>query len=101
MFPRPDAEEALPSRATVGRPAATLQPRRPHLVRSLLSVRNWQQLGKFCVVGAVGYLINLGVYDVLLRADGSVEALVVEGGDGARELSPAGAAVLAEHVHTT
>ena len=30
-------------------------------------MRNWQQLGKFCVVGAVGYLINLGVYDLLLR----------------------------------
>jgi putative flippase GtrA len=36
-------------------------------VASLLSVRNWQQLGKFCAVGAVGYLINLAVYDVLLR----------------------------------
>jgi dolichol-phosphate mannosyltransferase len=52
----------------VGRPAATLQPARPRLVASLLSVRNWQQLGKFCVVGAVGYLINLAVYDVLLHA---------------------------------
>jgi len=39
----------LPSRATVGRPAATLQSARPRLVASLLSVRNWQQLGKFCV----------------------------------------------------
>jgi putative flippase GtrA len=54
-------------RATVGRPAATLQPARPRLVASLLSVRNWQQLGKFCVVGVVGYLINLAVYDVLLH----------------------------------
>ena len=53
-------------RATVGRPA-TLQPPRPRLVASLLSVRNWQQLGKFCVVGAVGYLINLAVYDALLH----------------------------------
>jgi putative flippase GtrA len=42
----------------VGRPAATLQPQRPRLVRSLLSVRNWQQLGKFCVVGAVNYTWN-------------------------------------------
>ena len=49
------------------RPAATIQPPRPRLVASLLSVRNWQELGKFCAVGAVGYLINLGVYDVLLR----------------------------------
>jgi putative flippase GtrA len=52
----------------VGRPAATLQPPRARLVASLLSVRNWQQLGKFCVVGAVGYLINLAVYDALLHA---------------------------------
>jgi putative flippase GtrA len=52
----------------VGRPAATLQPPRPRLVASLLSVRNWQQLGKFCAVGAVGYLINLAVYDALLHA---------------------------------
>jgi len=52
----------------VERPAAPLQPARPRLVVSLLSVRNWQQLGKFCVVGAVGYLINLAVYDVLLHA---------------------------------
>jgi putative flippase GtrA len=52
----------------VGRPAATLQPPRRRLVASLLSVRNWQQLGKFCAVGAVGYLINLAVYDALLHA---------------------------------
>jgi len=68
VFPRPEAKQALPSRATVGRPAATLQPPRPRLVASLLSVRNWQQLGKFCAVGAVGYLINLAVYDALLHA---------------------------------
>jgi len=37
------------------------------VVASLLSVRNWKQLGKFCVVGAVGYLINLAVYDALLH----------------------------------
>jgi putative flippase GtrA len=52
----------------VGRPAATLKSPRPRLVASLLSVKNWQQLGKFCVVGAVGYLINLAVYDALLHA---------------------------------
>ncbi|MFL5913479.1 MAG: GtrA family protein [Gaiellaceae bacterium] len=28
---------------------------------------NWTQLAKFCAVGAVGYLINLGVYAVLLH----------------------------------
>ncbi len=51
----------------MARPAATLQPQRPRLLASLLSVRNWQQLGKFCAVGAVGYLINLVVYDALLH----------------------------------
>jgi putative flippase GtrA len=38
------------------------------MLASLLSVRNWQQLGKFCAVGAVGYLINLAVYEALRRA---------------------------------
>lgn len=50
------------------RPAAPLPPARPRLVASLLSARNWQELGKFCAVGVVGYLINLGVYDALLHA---------------------------------
>jgi len=68
MFPRSEPEETLLSPTTVERPAATLQPQRPRLVRSLLSIRNWKQLGKFCVVGAVGYLINLAVYDALLHA---------------------------------
>ena len=54
----------------MGRPAATQLPQPAHLraLASLRSVRNWQQLGKFCVVGAFGYLINLAVYDALLHA---------------------------------
>ena len=32
--------------------------RRPH---------NWLQLAKFCLVGATGYLVNLGVYALLVR----------------------------------
>ena len=60
------------------RPAAPLQPARPRLVASLLSVRNWQELGKFCAVGALGYLINLGVYDALLH--GGVHYLVAATG---------------------
>jgi putative flippase GtrA len=67
MSRRPEPGEALLSRTTVERPAATLEPQRPRLVASLLSVRNWQQLGKFCAVGAVGYLVNLAVYDALLH----------------------------------
>ena len=57
----------LPSRATVERRAATLPTPRRRAWASLRSVRNWQQLGKVCVVGAVGYLINLAVYDALLH----------------------------------
>jgi dolichol-phosphate mannosyltransferase len=72
MSPQSEAPEALLSRATVEGPAAPLPTQRRRawasLRSSLRSVRNWQELGKFCVVGAVGYLINLGVYDVLLHA---------------------------------
>jgi putative flippase GtrA len=67
MSPQPEAEEALLSRAIVERPAATLPTQRRRAWASLRSVRNWQELGKFCVVGAVGYLINLGVYDAVLH----------------------------------
>jgi putative flippase GtrA len=52
----------------VERPAAPVRPSRPRVLAALRSVRNWQQLGKFCVVGAVGYVINLAVYDALLHA---------------------------------
>jgi putative flippase GtrA len=72
MSPPPEAREALLSRATVERPAAPLSTQRRRawasLRSALRSVRNWQELGKFCVVGAVGYLINLAVYDALLHA---------------------------------
>jgi putative flippase GtrA len=51
----------------VERPAATVRPPRPRLLAALSSVRNWKQLGKFCVVGVLGYGINLAVYDALLH----------------------------------
>jgi putative flippase GtrA len=35
---------------------------------ALRARHNWEQLAKFCAVGAVGYLLNLGVYDGLLHA---------------------------------
>lgn len=35
---------------------------------ALRARRNWEQLGKFCVVGAVGYAINLAVYAGVLSA---------------------------------
>jgi putative flippase GtrA len=31
---------------------------------------NWEQLAKFCTVGAVGYVVNLVVYTILLKAAG-------------------------------
>lgn len=31
---------------------------------------NWEQLGKFCAVGATGYAVNLAVYTVLLTVVG-------------------------------
>ena len=50
-----------PTRATpaaeAGLPRAREALRRPH---------NWVQLAKFCTVGASGYVVNLGVYTVLL-----------------------------------
>jgi dolichol-phosphate mannosyltransferase len=39
---------------------------RAHTV--LRTRRHWVQLGKFCVVGAVGYGVNLAVYATLLHA---------------------------------
>jgi putative flippase GtrA len=55
------------------RPAATLSAsprpaRRRRLSAALRTRRNWVQLAKFCTVGAVGYLVNLAVYDALLHA---------------------------------
>jgi putative flippase GtrA len=35
--------------------------------RALRRPQNWIELLKFCVVGATGYLINLGVYVALLK----------------------------------
>ena len=35
---------------------------------ALRARHNWEQLGKFCVVGVVGYCVNLGVYALLLNA---------------------------------
>jgi putative flippase GtrA len=35
---------------------------------ALRARRNWEQLGKFCAVGVLGYAINLGVYAAVLHA---------------------------------
>jgi putative flippase GtrA len=34
---------------------------------ALRARRNWIQLAKFCLVGSVGYVVNLGVYSLLLN----------------------------------
>ncbi len=39
-------------------------------VRALLHPGNWVQLGKFSLVGASGYLVNLAVYSFLLQVAG-------------------------------
>ena len=40
------------------------------VIRALRAPHNWVQLGKFCAVGASGYVINLAVYTALLRGAG-------------------------------
>ena len=46
---------------------ATLENR---ALQALRQPANWIQLGKFGVVGASGYLVNLGVYALLLKEAG-------------------------------
>jgi len=50
-------------------PVTTEPPRfsRAHLRAALRSRGNWEQLVKFCVVGATGYAVNLAVYSLLLN----------------------------------
>jgi putative flippase GtrA len=51
----------------VENPAGSLPRYRTRLERSIRSVHNWKQLGKFAVVGAVGAVINLVVFRTLVR----------------------------------
>ena len=41
--------------------------KRSRLIASLSSPRNWGQLAQFCVVGGVGFLVNLAVYRTLVH----------------------------------
>jgi dolichol-phosphate mannosyltransferase len=43
---------------------------RERLALALRRRGNWEQLAKFCVVGASGYVVNLTVYALLLRGLG-------------------------------
>jgi putative flippase GtrA len=38
------------------------------MASALRARENWAQLAKFCAVGAIGYVLNLGVYAGLLHA---------------------------------
>jgi putative flippase GtrA len=49
-------------------PAAVAAPSfRKRATNALRRRHNWEQLAKFCVVGASGYVVNLGVYSLLLN----------------------------------
>jgi putative flippase GtrA len=48
-------------------PAAVALNFRARASYALRQRHNWEQLAKFCVVGAVGYAVNLGVYALLLN----------------------------------
>jgi putative flippase GtrA len=49
-------------------PAAVAAPTlRTRASRALRRRHNWEQLAKFCVVGISGYVVNLGVYALLLN----------------------------------
>jgi len=59
--PLPSRNVIEPSPTTSGQGAA-------QRVGSALGRRsNWEQLGKFCAVGATGYVVNLAVYTILLK----------------------------------
>jgi putative flippase GtrA len=62
--PLPSRNVIEPSPTTSGQVAA-------QRVGNALGRRgNWEQLGKFCVVGATGYVVNLAVYTILLNGAG-------------------------------
>ncbi len=49
-------------------PQTTAEPGAAQRVSGALGRRsNWEQLGKFCTVGAAGYVVNLAVYSILLK----------------------------------
>jgi putative flippase GtrA len=52
-------------------PATTPSPGAAQRLGDALGRRsNWEELAKFCVVGAAGYAVNLVVYTILLKALG-------------------------------
>ena len=60
--------DPVPSRNVTEPPQTTSSPGTAQQVGIALGRRgNWEQLGKFCAVGAVGYVVNLAVYTILLK----------------------------------
>jgi putative flippase GtrA len=49
------------------RDAAAAPGLRARATHALRQRHNWEQLAKFCVVGASGYIVNLAVYTALLK----------------------------------
>jgi putative flippase GtrA len=58
LFPVATPSDTLADRASALGEAAGAALRRPH---------NWLQLAKFCTVGATGYVVNLGVFALLVH----------------------------------
>ena len=54
-------------RPAVSLPVATPASFRHRAEAALRARRNWEQLAKFCAVGALGYAVNLAVYAALLH----------------------------------
>ena len=63
--PQRNTASALPAAASAGRARAGHHARRVR--HGLRRPHNWMQLVKFSLVGATGYVINLGVYSALLK----------------------------------
>jgi putative flippase GtrA len=65
-MPSGEQPEPLPSPDVIEPPATTPGEGSSGRIRVAFQRRsNWEQLGRFCVVGLSGYLINLGVYAFL------------------------------------
>jgi len=63
--------DPLLSRDMIDPPSTTSGQGAAQRVASALGKRsNWEQLAKFCVVGATGYVVNLAVYYLLLTRVG-------------------------------
>ncbi len=63
--------EPLPSPDVIEPPATTSTKGSAQRVGSALGRRsNWEQLAKFCVVGASGYIVNLAIYVLLFKFAG-------------------------------